>query len=37
MTARQNFGAAYDSSANLTYAIDGYTTAVTALVTAFFN
>ena len=39
-TARQYLGAAYDSSANLTYAIDGanYNSSVrTALVTAFIN
>ena len=34
-TARKNLAAAYDSSANLTYAIDGYTTASISTVTAF--
>jgi len=34
-TARSGIGAAYDSSANLTYAVDGYTTTGIATVTAY--
>ena len=34
-TARENLAAAYDSSANLTYAIDGYNSNLIATVTAY--
>ena len=36
-TARDSLAAAYDSSANLTYAIDGYTSIEISLVTAYLS